>query len=200
MIHVNVESAIKKLKKDFPDLSKKQTETAIKYAFNEATRKSRVYLSKEVRKDYTIRARDFNKGISVRKLYKSSKTLYTHIKISGKKHSIDRFSTKQTKKGLNVSIHKGKRKKIYSAFLADVSGRKRAFARGQYSSKGFSFRKKRVNKRGNDLPIVNLSGMSNANMVLAKDNKLLNMTGRKLENEAVSSLKSFFTKAGRGYI
>lgn len=72
-----------------------------------------------------------------------------------------KLKRKGRNQGMQVEIVKGQRKTISSAFFLPVSFNATVVARGQYSqSQQFQFRKQRVSKTGNDLPIDSLRTVS----------------------------------------
>jgi hypothetical protein len=198
MVKVSVEQAVQAIRKEFRDLTNDEFQLGVARAINHTLAKVRTASSKEIRQVYNISAKDIRQAISITKASRSNMTGFVIAK--GKPIPLKAFKPRQTKQGVSVVIKKGKRDLIRSAFLATMkSGHQGVFARGEYGSGSFAFRRKRLKKAGgyslkggkyqpnnNDLNITEITTIS---VPLSFANgAVLNNLARKIEDEFPSRM------------
>lgn len=103
---------------------------------------------------------------------------------------------KQLKKKAGVQIKiKGKTQKIPGAFIANMkSGHEGIFARGSYGKGEFNFRKQRIAKRGNDLPIAELRTYAIPQLVA--NNTVVSIVQNKMKEHFPKRLGHELTRLG----
>lgn len=185
MIYVNTEQAIKEITKQFKNqLSKPQINKAIARAINHTIAKSKTAVSKEIRKVYKVKASDIKRDIAIIKATVMRQQGIVNAK--GKGLPLKAFGARQTRKGVSVNIT-GKRKVVQSSFLATMpSGHEGVFARGKYSRGDFQFRKKRLAKKGPDLPIAQLFTAAVPTMMM--NNTVISIVSRQMQADLPSRL------------
>ncbi len=182
MITINVDEAIKKIQREFSQLSDTEVRKCIVRAINRSIQFGKTASSKEIRQKYNIDSSTVNSKVQSQNAKASS--LIGYINASAVPISLARFQpqfsftentqfslsrnldgktktlkrkSKLFRKGVSVEIIKGNRKTIPFAFM--LAGKKPVFARGEYKSGGaygFMKRTQRINKSGNDSPITPL--------------------------------------------
>lgn len=135
---------------------------AAKRAMSRALTQGRTIAARSVRQDYMIKQKDIYKGMTIKRPTQIWGGGVIQVKSSTL--PLRYFNPRATKKnGVSLTIKRGERKKIKSAFIKPMKsgGVKAVFARGVYDGDGFSFRKKRVKPSGsNDLEITELKTVS----------------------------------------
>jgi hypothetical protein len=193
MVKVSVEDAVKSIRREFRDLTDAEFNLGVARAINHTLAKVRTASSKEIRQVYNISAKDIRQALTIKRA--SSNQPYGFVIASGKPIPLKQFKPRQTKDGVSVIIKKGNRQVIKSAFLATMgSGHQAAFARGQYGSGSFAFRRKRLRKAGgyslkgnryqpntNDLSITELTTISTP--LAFANSVVLNNLAKKVEDE-----------------
>lgn len=183
MLYINTKEAIKTLQKQLKP-AVKEVPKAISRAINDSMRQTHTQAKRAVTERYNI----FSAAVQRKQLYKikfsSPNTQTATMHVANKQIPIIAFKgvrqdAKETRvskegttvfsrlknkgkttKGVNVTILKGKKTHIRSAFIATMkNGHVGVFARGQYG-KPFEFRNKRLGKRGNDNPIQELNTLN----------------------------------------
>ena len=185
---IDIRQAVKKLAHLTDQLSADKVALGTARAINHTLAKGKTAASKEIRSVYNIKASYVGKAISITK--SSRTTLEGTINISGSPMPIMAFSPRQTQKGVAVTIKRGNRKLINRAFIRRMkSGHIGVYARGEYESNSFAFRKKRIKKVGADLPIEELkttsipSAFTTQTIITAVATKLEADLGKRLEHE-----------------
>lgn len=189
MIQIDVSNVINGLQNLADQLSNAKVNLAQARAINHTLAKAKVDTNQRVRAAYNIPAREVSKSLRVVKA--SSTKTSGELQISGSPIPIMSFQPYQTKQGISVTIRKGKRIRIRSAFIAKVKGSyKSVFARGGYEGgNGFNFRHRRVNKVGADLPIGKLftvsipSAFKSDEIIKPIENLLESNYSKRLEHE-----------------
>mgnify|MGYP000452808354 FL=1 len=155
-MQIDVSDAVNKLSELTDQLSPYRINLAIARGINHTLAKAKTDAKTQIQKVYNIKSSSVSKSLTIEKA--SRNTLTGILEVSGKPISISGFSSAarpyQTKKGVSVSIVKGKRKIIKSAFM--IKGTKTVRARGKYQDNKFVFRHKRIVKEGMDFPIPTL--------------------------------------------
>ena len=188
-MRIDVKQAVKQLSKLTAQLSAEQTALATARAINHTIAKGKTEASRQIRSVYNIKAKEVGKAISITKSTRTS--LEGSINISGSPMPIIAFSPRQTRKGVAVTIKKGSRKVIQRAFIQRMkSGHTGVYARGEYGSDGFKFRRKRAKKTGPDLPIQELLTTSVPQAFQA--DAVIRAVGTKLEAGLASRLEHEF--------
>lgn len=163
-IEINVQDAIWKLRREFANLRGSQFNLAIARAINHTIAKAKTAASKDIRTQYKVKARDLSGKLALSKATRVSQT--GMIRVSAKPLPVMAFSARQNKKGVSVNIT-GKRKLIRSAFIATMkSGHKGVYVRGAYKGSELTYRTKRINKKGPDLPIEEVHTASPYSMMI----------------------------------
>jgi hypothetical protein len=163
-IEINVQDAIWKLKREFQHLKGSQFNLAVARAINHTIAKAKTGASRDIRGEYKVKAKDLSGKLAISKATRVSQT--GMIRVSAKPLPIVSFGARQTRKGVSVKIT-GKRKVIKSAFIATMkSGHKGVFVRGAYKGTELSYRTKRINKKGPDLPIEEVHTASPYSMMI----------------------------------
>lgn len=158
MVTVNVKDAVAKITAEFGPMSKDNRNLAVARAINWTIARSKTQLTREIRKVYDIPLKYINEQISLKKADRL--TLTGMIKAKGRPLPLIAFRARQTQKGVSVITPKG-RKLIPGVFMSIMpTGKKGVFVRGNYKSGDIARRKKRINPKGNDLPIMELKGVS----------------------------------------
>lgn len=156
---VSVEEAVKKLRREFADLTGAEFSQGTARAINRALQKGRTEANRAIRAKYTIKASDVSKALKLANARPSQ--LYGELIAQGKPIPLKFFKHKKTNKGVDVEVKKGSKQSIRSAFIATMaSGHRGVFGRGEYQSRDFKWRAKRLKKKGNDTPITELHSVS----------------------------------------
>ena len=154
MVRIEVTEAVRELRRRYADIDG-DISKQIAGALNDTARKARTAVSRNVRAEYNIKAKDIKAAIRLG--YATVNSLETYIEATGRALPLRAFPHRQTKQGVSVSIMK-KRYVIKKAFVATMkSGHKGVFARGQYGRGKFKFRYQRTEPTNrNDLQINEL--------------------------------------------
>lgn len=157
-VYVNIGAAIEELKKAHESLTANKFDLAVARAINHTVAKAKSEATREIKKLYGARSKEIRSSFKITKA--SRKMKIGILRSSAPALPLIAFGARQVKSGVSVKI-KGKRSIIKSAFISTMkSGHRGVFARGEYSRKGFKFRKKRIRKKGNDLNITELNTLS----------------------------------------
>jgi hypothetical protein len=160
--YIDIKPAIDAIRREFYDVSNPNSNSkinlAIARAINHTLAKAKTAASREIRQEYNVKAKELKAGLSINK---ASRTFTEGMLIAtGRPLPLIAFGARQTKKGVTVDVM-GQRKLIRKAFIATMdSGHTGVFGRGKYNGYQFDFRDKRVNKKGNDLAINELTTSS----------------------------------------
>ena len=166
-VKIDPEEAARQLARALRVLNESEIALAMARAINRSTSRGRSRASRNIRKIYNIKQEDLAKGLYTTKA--SRNTLEGRIVGEGSPLPVGYFDPYQTDTGITVEIYRGERQTIQRAFF--LPGFKRlVVARGAYGSDGFSFRKKRVQRTGNDLPVAGLKTTSVAQAFRNPDN------------------------------
>ena len=147
-MNYNLETDIRKAQKGLDDLGRKVFPAALAAAINKTERFARIAASKEIRKEYNIKAADVKKTISFKRASKNR--LRAEFASKGTRISLAKFGARQTKKGVTVKVKKtGGRKLIKAAFLSTMpSGHKGVFHRMKdWKKKEISGKKSRTGSK-----------------------------------------------------
>ena len=107
------------------------TNKAAARALNRAATTVRAESSREIRKEYNIKAAEIRKEMSIQRA--TPLRLVSIVKAKGRRLTLHRFNAKQNKTGVAVTIKKGRRQTIRSAFIQPgTAGNPVVFARGKY--------------------------------------------------------------------
>lgn len=151
MMQIIVKDAVASMRKEFSKLTSEQLNLGIARAINWVAAKGKTKASRDIREVYKIRAKDLNKGLTVKKA--SRQTLTGFIIAEGHPLPLIAFTARQVKTGVSINIM-GTRKIVKRAFITTLkSGHRGVFARGQYQNPKFIFAKPR-------LPITELTTVS----------------------------------------
>lgn len=179
-IDIDVSQAVSDLRRQFSNLSTYKTNLAIARALNHTIAKGKTAARKEVRGQYKVKIGEINRSLKVVKATAATQTAY--IKVSARPLRIIAFGARQTKKGVTVNVM-GKRKLIKSAFIANMkSGHRGVFVRGRYQGTELTYRTKRINKKGPDLPIEEVNTASVFSMI----------TNKTVQNKVAETLNTSF--------
>ena len=204
MVKVSVEEAVQAIRKEFKDLTNDEFKLGVARAINHTLAKVRTASSKEIRQVYNISAKDVRTALSITKASRSNQ--YGFVIAKGKPIPLKSFKPRQTSQGVSISIKKGNRNLIRSAFLATMkSGHQGVFARGQYGSGTFAFRRKRLKTAGgyslkgnkyqpnnNDLNITEMTTVSVPKSFM--NSAVLNNLATKIEQEFPSRMMHELTR------
>lgn len=200
MIEIQVKDSIRKVQASYKDLTGPELRRSIAFALNHTIRKAKTAASVAIRKQYNIRAKDIKPTIKLK--FAISGNLRSALISVGGPTPIYGFKPRQTKTGISVKIGK-KRKKIPSAFIATMrSGHTGVFAKGDYTKGKFKFRKKRVRKKGPDLPITELKtvaipqALGNRIVLEHLRSRIEEDFPKRLEHE-FSRARQYYAKTGR---
>jgi hypothetical protein len=201
MIHIDTSQAIKRLKALNRGLSKQQTDKAISLAFNASMMKARTRIGRSIRKKYpasALKAGGYSGGKGLVIDRASPRKLYAKLTVSSKHIPLVFFKHKQTAKGVQVEVLKGKRHVLPFAFIAKGKmNRKHIVAKGQYNGRqGFQVRTKRVKRSGPDLPITTLVGPA----VNKPDPSTMHEAEAFIQMDVPNQLDKFFQKVANQVI
>ena len=127
-IKTNVNQFIKTEIKQWNDTVKRATIAAE----NKAAAQGLTFAKKTIREDYNIKASDLSKVMKKTKADKRGRV--ASIIATGKAIALAKFRARQTKKGVGVTVKKGKRKLLPGHFVAIMpSGHKGVFIRKEMS-------------------------------------------------------------------
>jgi hypothetical protein len=158
MVRVDARKAITEITKQFGFVSNDTRNVAVARAINHTIAKSKTQLTREIRRIYDIPLKYINEQITVKKADRL--TLTGVIRAKGRPLPLIAFRARQTKGGVSVITPKG-RKIIPGVFIQNMpTGRAGIFVRGRYQAGNILRRKHRVKPTGNDLPIMELKGVS----------------------------------------
>lgn len=180
MFYVSTADAIRKIKREFKDLTNGQQSLAIARALNRTIRSARTAASREIRNVWKIRAKDVRAAQSIKPAKRTD--LKSALITTGRPLPIMAFGARQTKKGISVNIA-GQRKYFPGAFKAKMSsGHEGIFARGVYGGNRFAWRSQRLKKwPEHDTPITELKTLSVP--VATRQNVVLKHVARKVEQD-----------------
>lgn len=194
MIEINVEQAVKTMRREFRDLTNDEFSTGVSRAINHTLAKTKTASSKEIRALYAIPAKHVSQALTVRKANRVQMTGF--VIAQGRPIPLKVFKPRRAKEGVSVLIKKGSRQIVRGAFIASMgSGHEGVFARGKYGSGGsFNYRRKRIRpaggyalKNGRYQPINNDLSISELNTVSVPkafaNNVVLNNLKRHIEEE-----------------
>lgn len=143
-------------------MKKSAFDAAVVSAINHTLGVSKTAASREIRKEYKIRAKDLNPALRVRKAKRGRNTweIEGALVATGRPLGLIKFGAKQRAKGVSVNVM-GRRKIVAKAFIATMkSGHVGVFGRGGYNKGKFGFRYKRLKQHGKDLPIAEMQTIS----------------------------------------
>jgi hypothetical protein len=154
MVRIEVTDAVRELRRRYADIEG-DISKQIAGALNHTARKAKTAVSRNVRAEYNIKAKDIKAALKLG--YARVNHLETYIEATGRALPLRAFPHRQTRQGVSVSIMK-KRYVIKKAFVATMrSGHKGVFARGGYGKRKFNFRYQRTEPSNrNDLQINEL--------------------------------------------
>lgn len=165
---ISTESATREIRKRFASLSDEQVRRGIVSALNETAGYGRRQMVKAIQAHYNNAAftvRGLNNSMPIKRA--TNGRLQATIFITGKKIPLRYFSPRESGHGTNakisVSILKGQRKVIKSAFFlpGNYLNKKLIFSRGKYGGNRFNPRHQRVRPwNESDFPATQLVGMS----------------------------------------
>lgn len=172
MIQVDTSQAVKEIRKAYFDLSNEEFNKGVYRAINHTTAKAKTFAARHLTKEYNISYKLSNTHFSTSKAYLNK--LNGAVVAQGKPLALDEFKPRQTKEGVLVTIKRGNRVLVRSAFISTMSnGKTTVFGRGKYDAGKFQFRKERTREAGgykvvngrwqpvnNDLEINKLSSIS----------------------------------------
>ncbi len=143
-------------------------------AINRTARSAKTQANRTVRQTYNIKARDFNQVTRIRKATRN--TLQAEIVTSERRISLRRYSARQMRKGVRVTIVKGKPRVLSGTFIVKSLG-------------GQVFRRKTTAR----LPIEKMSGPSVMHMMASRNvfRKVSQFIDRKLPEEMDRAIKYF---------
>lgn len=160
-IHVDTRQARETIGRMAAGLSAQQIDRATARAINHTSAKARTPIKGEIRRRYNIQAKALaGKGTSLTKAF--PRKLQGSVDASTRPIPLILFNgTRQTDKGVTVTVLRGQRKLIRGAFITTTkAGKRGVFARGEHHEGGFKFRHKRIVKKGPDMPIEQLNSVS----------------------------------------
>lgn len=192
MIRIDVSKANAQILDLAKQLSPQRVKGAEARAINRAISAGRTEESRQIRNTYNIKAGDLRKNLIIGKANRNN--LSGKISAPGKDLPALLFRARQNRRGVSLSVKKGKRKLIRSAFIKQMpSGKKGVFARGKYKGKGsarkFHFRHKRARTVGPDLPISELRTVSipaagaQPSIRNAVHDRVIEVYGQRIEHE-----------------
>jgi hypothetical protein len=186
MIKIDTRLATTALAELTAQLTASEVRKANARAINHTLAKARTAASQEIRSVYNMKAADAKKAMSIRKANVNEQ--YGELKASSSTTPLSRFNPRQTtpsgvttsrtaqgwksskgrprktNTGVTVSIFKGKRVRLPSAFMVFSAGIKGVvMARGRYQDQAFAFRRgrgSRLKPTGSDTPISSLQSVS----------------------------------------
>lgn len=166
----NIQEAIRRVQREYSNVSGNNLHTAISRALNRTARQSRTYSNREIRKVYNISASAINN--SIKNYSSNSRNLTARVVASGSPISLTNFGASQTKgtdtvkfdnkgnlsritrktrkrnpvSGVSFEIKRGNKETLPTAFIQTANGGTTVFARGMYrgSGEGFEFGKARL--------------------------------------------------------
>ena len=158
---VSFDIELKGMDKVLAALSPKTYEKALRHTMTETRRSAVTALSKAIRHEYAIKAKDAKAGMRV---WSDGASVF--LRLSGKPLSFKRFDTSQTKKGVTVKIRKDrKRKLVRGAFIQQSLGG-HVFARQmKYRRDASKEEKKLMRRRLKKFYTLSLAQMANENTV-----------------------------------
>lgn len=142
-------------------LSPKTYEKALRRTMTETRRSAVTSLSRAIRQEYAVKAKDAKGGMRV-----WSDGAEVFMRVSGKPLPLKRFGARQTKKGVTVKIRKDrKRKLVRGAFIQQSLGG-HVFARQlKYRRDASKEEKKLMRRRLKKLYTLSLAQMANEDTV-----------------------------------
>ena len=161
MIRVEIKSNIADVRKRFGELAKNVEEKATVSALNRTATTVRAAAVREIRKEYPgLKAGGIREELAITRATRAK--LEATVSLRGGRIPLIDFSARPTNKGVTVQVKRG-RKLIPHAFIATMkNGHKGVFVRSK-GGKPVQFRfgpGSRVAKRGHDLAIAELTGIS----------------------------------------
>ena len=144
------------------NLSQAQVRRIEVNAINHTIRILRTHGIRSVGLQYKIPRSRVVKGITIRKASLARPSASIEAKV--RPVTLGTFNPRMSKRGALVTIKRGRKNRIPSAFRIKKRGDKQIFGRGKYSSSKFKWRNKRTRTSGPDMPIGLLSTTSIAGM------------------------------------
>ena len=112
----------------------KEIEMATRGALNDTASHIRTVASREIRDKWNIKKKDLDPFIKVEKATRAK--LEAKVEMRANPIPLSKFGARQTRKGVSVEVHKGKRKILKRAFFAQMgSGHSGVFRRKAKSRK-----------------------------------------------------------------
>lgn len=202
----SIQDAIKRIQRQYSNISGPVLQQAISRALNRTASQSRTEANRNIRQTYRIGATQVNQGLNIRNSSRTSLT--AKIIASGRPISLTAFGAKQesatttvkfdrkgnlsrvtrkTRKrnpasGVSFEIKKGNPERLPTAFIQTANGGTTVFARGTYGSPEFNFGKQR-------LPIAKLTTVSlplmfaNNEVITPTENKALDILNSRITHE-----------------
>lgn len=115
---IKIESNFNEISIEFKQEGK-NIDKAVVSALNKTANQGRTFASKEIRKEYTIKAAAAKRGITVSKAEKTRRV--SVIKAKGKALSLGQFATRQKNEGAEIEVRRGHKKLLNKMFLTTVS-------------------------------------------------------------------------------
>lgn len=191
MVTVDARKAITEITKEFGFVSNDTRNLAVARAINHTISKAKTQLTREIRSVYDIPLKYINEQISIKKADRL--TLTGAIKAKGRPLPLISFRARAVKSGVSVITPKG-RKIVPGVFISLMpNGRKGVFVRGKYQSGNIIRRKHRIKATGNDLPIMELKGISIPKAVANK--RIVHNLAKSIEQMFPARLKHELTFA-----
>lgn len=123
MIDLDDKQARRALAKQARELSPTKIQAAQRRAVNRGITGARTEMSREVRKTVRVKSADVRDAVAIEKASGSVATPEAKMRVRHKPIPLAHFgSPRQTKKGVSVTVIKGKRQAIPSAFIVDNLG------------------------------------------------------------------------------
>jgi hypothetical protein len=173
MVEIDIKKAIQELKKEHRSLTKDQISAATVSALNHTLNKTRTQASKSIRQTYKVKAKVVRKNFDITKARKARH--WAILQAVTKPLPVAAFSPRQRKDGVSVRV-RNTRTVIKSAFFArgrrggggtskgvaelGTSGHLGVFGRAKYEGNKLQWRKRRLTRKGNDLPITEIKTVS----------------------------------------
>lgn len=162
MINIDIQPQLREIRASVAEAARELPARVTVQALNRAATSVRAEASREIRNVYTLRASAIGRAITLQRA--NSSTLTAVLTAKGRRLSLTNFTgVRQTRRGVSVQIKRGQRRVISHAFLATMaSGHRGVFMRAYKGVGGGEprYREKRVRRRGNDLPISEITTLS----------------------------------------
>lgn len=123
MIELDDTEARKTLTRQARELSDKAIRRAETRGLNRALRGARTELSREVRKEYRLKSRTISDAVGLERASASDRIPTATLTVTQKPIPLVQYgSPRQVRKGVSVTIRKGQRQTVQSAFIVDSRG------------------------------------------------------------------------------